>query len=156
MSVARAIARRLFGRSIEIIDLEIAFYKDANRYGTHGVIIASHKDLGLENQPVRFVFIGMSEPPPMTPRVIEYVWEEAKVQGFIPTSIKSYGSVLATHIGFPPLALVCDDRRRAEDVFYDRKASVVGGSMHAVATTTAPDTVKKIHPPFDSFLKKEG
>ena len=45
MSIARAIARRLFGRSIEVLDLEIAFHKQANHFGTHGVMIASHKDL---------------------------------------------------------------------------------------------------------------
>lgn len=96
MSVARSIARRIFGRSIEVIDLEIAFHKEANPYGSHGTLIATHVGQGLKNAPVRFVFIGMSEPPALTPRIAEYIWEEARAQGYMPSAIQTYGSVLET------------------------------------------------------------
>ncbi len=163
MSTARAIARRLFGRSIEVLDLEIAFHKQANHFGTHGVIIASHKDLKLDNQPVRFVFIGLTQPPAMTPRIIEYVWEEARAQGFIPFSIQSYGHVLATHTGLPPRALVSESRRDAEDAFSlhrDKEPTALETTMRAIATASAPDEIplpsSENIPSIDSLLKERG
>lgn len=152
MSVARAIARRLFGRSIEVLDLEIAFHKEANHYGTHGMIIASHKDHGLKNQSVRFVFIGMSEPPAMTPRIIEYIWEEARAQGFVPTAIQSYGSVLNTHVGLPSRALIKHQLRQAEGV----PQGALETTLRAIADASALPQTNDAIPPIESFLVKEG
>lgn len=156
MSVARAIARRLFGRSIEVIDLEIAFYKQANHFGTHGVMIASHKDLGLKNHPVRFVFIGLSTPPAMTPRIIEYIWEEARAQGFIPASIQSYGEVLETHTGLSPRILVNGNRRQSEDALHNHRSNALETTLHAIATASAQTDLVNNTPSIDSFLVKEG
>lgn len=134
MSIARDLARLMFGRSIEIIDLKIAFYKDANLYGTHGHLTASHFDKGLKNCAVRFVFIGLSDPPAMTPRIAEYIWEEAKAQGYIPTAISSYGSVLETHSNLPPRALISNERRSVEDFnSYGRVPSLEETAALAVA-----------------------
>ena len=152
MSVARAIARRLFGRSIEVLDLEIAFHKQANHYGTHGVIIASHKDHRLNNQPVRFVFVGMSEPPAMTPRIIEYIWEEACAQGFVPTSIQSYGSVLNAHVGLPSRALIKHQLRQTEGVPH----GVLETTLRAIADASGLPQSSETIPPIESFLVKEG
>ena len=152
MSVARAIARRLFGRSIEVLDLEIAFHKEANHYGTHGVIIASHKDHGLKNQSVRFVFIGMSEPPAMTPRIIEYIWEEARAQGFVPTAIQSYGSVLNTHAGLPSRALIRHQLRQAEGIPQGARSSALETTLQATADASglpqSSETIPPIKYPF--------
>ena len=162
MSLVRSIARHLFGRSWEVIDLEIAFHKQANHFGTHGVLIASHKDLKLQDHPVRFVFIGMTEPPVMTPRVIEYIWEEARAQGFIPFSIQSYGNVLTTHAGLPPRALVSESRRNAEDAFSlhrDKEPTALETTIRAIAVASAPDITEigaEGVPSLDSFLKQEG
>lgn len=97
MSFARNLVRRMFGQSIEVLGLEIAFHKQANMHGTHGVLIASHRDQKLENHPVRFVFVGLSEAPPMTPIIMNYIWEEARAQGYIPFKVMSYGHILETH-----------------------------------------------------------
>jgi hypothetical protein len=96
MSIARNLARRLFGQSIEVIGLELVFHKKANLYGTHGIITASHRDQKLDNYPVRFCFVGLSEAPPMTPVIMNYIWEEAKAQGYTPFKLQSYGHVLET------------------------------------------------------------
>jgi hypothetical protein len=153
MSVARAIARRLFGRSIEVLDLEIAFHKEANHYGTHGVIIASHKDHGLKNQPVRFVFIGMTEPPAMTPRIIEYVWEEARAQGFVPSAIQAYGHVLHTHSGLPARALISTAQRQLEDERSNRNSNALETTLQAIAGAAASE---ESVPSIDSLLVKAG
>lgn len=115
MTIMRDIARKLFGRSIEIIDLRIAFHKDANFYGTHGHIIATHVDHGLMDEEVRFVFLGVSKPPALTPHIVNFIWEEAKAKGFIPHSISSYGHVLRTHSSLNPRDIVSAERRAAED-----------------------------------------
>lgn len=96
MSFARNLVRRMFGQSIEVLGLEIAFHKKANLYGTHGILMASHRDQKLDNYQVRFCFVGLSEAPAMTPVIMNYIWEEAKAQGYIPHKLLSYGHVLET------------------------------------------------------------
>jgi hypothetical protein len=153
MSIARAIARRLFGRSIEVLDLEIVFHKAANHFGSHGIITASHKDLGLANEPVRFVFIGMTTPPALTPRVLEYIWEEARAQGFLPTAVESYGHVLTTHVGLPPRALVSADRRNAECMLRPQRVDAFESTRHVIAAAAQPDNSPSV---IDSLLIKQG
>jgi hypothetical protein len=114
MNIARQIARNLFGKSIEVVDLKIAFHKDANIYGEHGTLRASHVTQGLKDQDVRFVFIGTTEPPALTPRIFEYIWEEARAQGYVPTALSSYGNVLATATNIKPAALISAERQVAE------------------------------------------
>lgn len=131
MSYLRNVARTLFGRSIEVLDLKVAFHKEANLYGTHGHLIATHLEQRLKNAPVRFVFIGMSEPPAMTPRILEYIWEEARAQGYIPHTLASYGEVLATHAEATSDDIVSAERRQEEGVHYalprgERELHVVG------------------------------
>ena len=94
MSFLRNLATAFFGKSIEVVDLKMAFHKEANNYGTHGVLIADHIDQKLENYPVRFAFIGASKPPAMTPRVVSHIWEEARAQGYLPQCIQHYGSAI--------------------------------------------------------------
>jgi hypothetical protein len=113
-NIARQIARNLLGKSIEVVDLKIAFHKDANIYGEHGTLRASHVTQGLKDQDVRFVFIGTTEPPALTPRIFEYIWEEARAQGFIPTALTGYGKVLATATNIKPAQLISEERRVAE------------------------------------------
>jgi hypothetical protein len=96
MSLFKKLAQRIWGKSFDVRELEIAFHKKANLHGTHGLLMASHRDQRLDNFPVRFVFIGMSEPPAMTPSVIDYIWDEAKAQGYIPHKLQAYGFVLDT------------------------------------------------------------
>lgn len=110
----RPLVRSIFGKSIEVIDLKIKFHKEANLHGTHGLLVASHKGMNLEHSQVRFVFVGVCQPPAMTPRIVDYIWEEALAQGFIPHSIASYGHVLAADQGVPARALVSEERRQAE------------------------------------------
>lgn len=92
MSILCTMARNIFGSSIEVIDLKIAFHKDANPFGTHGILKADHVDQKLKDHPVRFVFIGASKPPVLTPRILSYLWEEARAQGYQPQSLESYGT----------------------------------------------------------------
>lgn len=113
-NIARQILRNIFGKSIEVIDLKLAFHKDANIYGQHGTLRASHVTQGIKDQDVRFVFIGTSVPPALTPRIFEYVWEEARAQGYVPTALTAYGEVLATAKGIEPAELLSAARRAAE------------------------------------------
>jgi hypothetical protein len=130
MNFITTLIRRLTGNSIKIIELK--FHKDANKHGTHGHLLASHIDHKLENHPVRFVFHGLTTPPPLTPKVMNYIWEEARAQGYIPKALHSYGHTLETATGFEPSELVSQERRDAEDRF------------HAIDTKQLPDATRAI------------
>jgi len=72
-------------------DMEIRFHKDANRFGEHGTLVASHVAQKIDNKPVRFVFVGMTTPPKLTLEIHHYIWEQAKAQGYIPHDLQTYG-----------------------------------------------------------------
>lgn len=78
----------MFGRKQAKIDgLKMAFYTDAAEHGWHGKILVSSRRRGLERAVVNFVFVGMTEPPALTPALMEHIWTEAKAQGFVPFEI---------------------------------------------------------------------
>lgn len=78
----------MFGRKQAKIDgLKMAFYTDAAAEGSHGKILVSSRRRGLDHVPVNFVFIGMVQPPALTPTLMEHIWTEAKAQGFVPFEI---------------------------------------------------------------------
>lgn len=80
-----------FKRKQQILELEIKFHKDTNLFGEHGAIVVSHVRQRLANVSVKFVFVGVSTPPKLTPSLLLYIWEEAKAQGYVPHHIDSYG-----------------------------------------------------------------
>lgn len=126
---------RMFGRSIKIIELK--FHKEANKHGTHGHLVASHIDQKLESVPVRFVFVGLTTPPPLTPKIMMYIWEEARTQGYIPKSLHSYGHVLETHTGFEPSDLVSPERRQAENQFHGQGSKGLPETTRVIAAADA-------------------
>lgn len=77
----------MFGRKPKIDGLKMAFYTDAAEHGWHGKILVTSRRRGLERVVVNFVFIGMTEPPALTPALMEHIWTEAKAQGFVPFEI---------------------------------------------------------------------
>lgn len=78
------------------LQLEIKFHKEATPHGSHGRIEVSSKERNLKNANILFVFVGVSVPPPLTPEVMNYIWEEAQAQGFTPHTLLVYGRVLVT------------------------------------------------------------
>ena len=59
-------------------------------------------------EPVAFVFVGMAKPPKLDLAIVAYVWEQAKVQGYIPHHIEVYGydhdSVITTRVIQTPVS----------------------------------------------------
>lgn len=98
----RRIARKIFGSSVEVLDLNLLFHKQATEFGAHGYLLVNSREHKLEEAPVRFFFRGLSTPPKMTPRLIDYIWEEAKAAGFTPIHLLSYGNILGDEA--PPAA----------------------------------------------------
>lgn len=133
MSALRNAARRFFGKSIEIIDLEIKLHKEANLYGRHGTLIASHVEQKLQNYPVRFVFKGLSSPPALTPRILDFIWEEAKAQGYVPHRLENYGEVLLTS-AVAPRELVSDDAKAAINQFHDTASDELPNKTKEIAS----------------------
>jgi hypothetical protein len=81
----------IFGKKPKPFDLELRFHKEANLYGEHGQIVVSHVRQGLVEKPVRFVFVGCTTPPKLDRIAFNYIWEEARAQGYVPHEIRSYG-----------------------------------------------------------------
>jgi len=76
----------------DLINLPIKFYKDANPFGEHGKLVVSHIQHGLNNEPVSFVFAGLTVPPRMTVDLIGYIWDEAEHMGYMPHYVAQYGT----------------------------------------------------------------
>lgn len=120
MSVIDKVLRMAFGKRKEKNTLEIVFHKDANPYGTHGTIRASHRAHRLENASVRFAFVGISVPPALTPEIFKYIWESARAAGYMPVDLMTYGRVIEVDSVGSAQYLVSPERRRIE-------------SMHSIA-----------------------
>lgn len=146
MSLLKKLAQRFYGKSFDVRDLEIAFHKKANLHGTHGLLVASHRDQRLENFPVRFVFIGMSEPPALTPAVMDYIWDEAKSQGYIPHKLQAYGFVLDTTSGVDTHDLVGDNlfAGRGTDALPEATQAIAKASA-STAMLVQPERVTQAH-----------
>lgn len=90
-SIARFFARLLSAPQPSFNQMEVKFHKAANFFGEHGTICVTHVKQNLREVPVRFVFVGITTPPPLTLALMAYVWEEAKAQGYIPHDLQTYG-----------------------------------------------------------------
>lgn len=71
-------------------DPKIAFYLQAIHHGEHGILNATSKKHDFQDKDISFAIIGISNPPPITPDILEMIWTEAKEQGFIPHYIVRY------------------------------------------------------------------
>lgn len=132
-NIARQIARNIFGRSIEVVDLPIKFHKDANYYGTHGKLQGNSVEHNLKDAEIRFVFPGMSTPPALTPRIMEYIWEEARAAGFVPTKLINYGQVIPTERELEARAAVSAARIAAERAGKPATAGAMDPKVNNVA-----------------------
>jgi hypothetical protein len=95
----------MFGRKQAKIDgLKMAFYTDAAESGSHGRILVSSRRRGLDHVVVNFVFVGMKEPPALTPSLMEHIWTEAKAQGFVPFEIVGALDVNDANLDMPSKA----------------------------------------------------
>lgn len=87
--------------------LEVKFHTDANYFGEHGTICVSHIRKNLRERSVRFVFPGITTPPKLDLSLLQYIWEQALDQGYIPHHIESYGcdavSTIVAHDNVVPM-----------------------------------------------------
>lgn len=74
--------------------IRVLFHRDTAGMQSHGAISASHVDYDLDNNPVRFSFLGMTTPPALTIETMEHIWQEAQSQGYMVHSLLSYGAVI--------------------------------------------------------------
>lgn len=99
-----------------ILDVHIAFFKEANSHGGHhGRITLTSPSRGLRAAEVGFVFVGLTNPPAISPMVVQYIWDKAKEQNYIPHHIVHYGTTLRTSDGLPVNTIISASRREAED-----------------------------------------
>ena len=75
----------------------VRFYRDAAAHGSHGKIVVNSKQHDLLDREVSFVFEGMTNPPKMSPQVLQYVWEQALEQGYVPQHLVRYHHVMVVN-----------------------------------------------------------
>lgn len=73
-----------------VYDLEIKFHRDCAGERSHGQLLVTCKDRGLENRPIAFAFVGLKVAPLMTPDVVYHIWNQAIEQGYVPHGFYSY------------------------------------------------------------------
>ncbi len=78
-------------KPVNYLGLDVKFHIEANYHGEHGKIKVTNRKLELVEQTVAFVFPGVTTPPPMTLGLIQYIWDAAALQGYIPHEIIEYG-----------------------------------------------------------------
>lgn len=106
--------------------LRVLFHRDARGLQTHGALVVSHPDYDLENNPIRFNFLGLSTPPVLTIDVFQHLIEEAEAQGYVVHHLLSYGTVIDPN-----------PAREVSDVI--QKAALSSSSaLNAVPAPTAP------------------
>ena len=72
-------------------ELEVRFHKEANFFGEHGTLNASHHKQELKETNIRFVLVGLTTPPKLDLFTFVFLWEAAKEQGYIPHALVTYG-----------------------------------------------------------------
>lgn len=106
--------------------LRVLFHRNARGLQTHGALVVSHPDYDLENNPIRFNFLGLSTPPVLTIDVFQHLIEEAEAQGYVVHHLLSYGTVIDPN-----------PAREVSDVI--QKAALSSSSaLNAVPAPTAP------------------
>lgn len=83
----------LFGSKHVSMDEDILFNTECSEYGSHGTILASHRDKRIDKKEIRFVFKCMAKPPALTPKIIEYIFIKAKEKGYYPYELLRYDTV---------------------------------------------------------------
>ena len=83
--------KKLFGAKVNRYELEIKFFKEAIYFGDHGTIVVSNIPMNMYEVPVRFAFVGLKTPPKLDQYTFNRIWEEAKIQGYVPHSLQKYG-----------------------------------------------------------------
>jgi hypothetical protein len=81
-----------FGKNNDFDQMEIRFHKQANHFGEHGRLNATHVKQGLVEYDVRFVIVGVTTPPKMDKNLFVRIWEEARAQGYTPHYLAAYGT----------------------------------------------------------------
>lgn len=120
--------------------LKISFYNEDVEYGTHGYLMAKCPQRGVHKPcSVRFVFVGISAPPALTPEIYNKIFTEAANAGFVVDHLESYGMRSRTPIVANVNMMLSESRVTAEDGAHRREEHY---SRLAQAHFQLPSTVQ--------------
>lgn len=86
-------------------ELEVKFDTDASQHAHHGNIVVTCRSKGLVNASIRFAFVGMETPPPLSKDIFDHIWTQAERQGYIPHFIRNYNYNKPGHMSLVPQAV---------------------------------------------------
>lgn len=137
------IITRLFRKPVSSFDLDIKFHIATNVFGEHGRLVATHFKKNVIEEPIPFVFPGITTPPPMTLSLFNYIWDRAQREGFVPHALLSYGNVIAdieAHRHPTPPVYSCKCGLRTGQFILGAACTTCDSQVIArtPATTTAP------------------
>lgn len=69
----------------------VKFFREAAHFGEHGRLVVSSIKHGLQAHSVALVFVGKVEAPELDLNTIQYIWDQALEQGYVPHYIEQYG-----------------------------------------------------------------
>lgn len=125
-----SLIQKLLGQAPARINrLDVKFGTDANYFGEHGKIVVTNKKLGLEEATVPFVFVGLTTPLPMDPDTMNYIWDQAEQQGYIPIRITQYGRMNERPYVQFQSELQVPDANDVPTIHRDTRAIVAGNAL---------------------------
>lgn len=89
--VLHFIDRHAIEKALGNLPHEIRFYKEAARHGEHGTLLVDSPKHGIRDTVISFVFVGEPMPPAISPMLLEYIWQEGLIHGFVVKELRTYG-----------------------------------------------------------------
>lgn len=79
---------------------QVVFYKEASEYAEHFRLRVTNRTLKISDVVVPGAFVGMTKPPRLDVETLNYIFETARAQGYVPHHLEAYQLVDVT---VPPL-----------------------------------------------------
>jgi hypothetical protein len=108
------IIEKLSGKKNKI-NLPVKFHTDAFDLPEHGTIYVNNKTKRLSNEPVRFSFVGAAVPPKLDQNVFNYIWTQAKKQGYEPIHLRTYATVYPASMNVVPKVRMREEKPETRD-----------------------------------------
>lgn len=72
---------------------QVVFYKEAAEYAEHFRLRVTNRTLKIHDIVVAGAFVGMTQPPRLDVETLNYIFEAARAQGYVPYHLEAYQMV---------------------------------------------------------------
>lgn len=82
---------------------QVVFYKEAAEYAEHFRLRVTNRTLKISDVVVPGAFVGMTQPPRLDVETLNYIFETARAQGYVPHHLEAYQLVDVVSPVAPPV-----------------------------------------------------